>query len=82
MSESTGRGRSVGRVVVIALITGMAGACGVSTEDHPRPIDPTQVAPAPTPTVTVVPDPPSTPPATVNAPTSSGTTPGHGRSTH
>jgi hypothetical protein len=41
------------------VLAGGGVACGISTQDHPEPINPTEVPAAPTPTVTVVPNGPN-----------------------
>lgn len=60
--------RRAGRLLVAALLGVLLGGCGVDTQSRPERIDATTVPSAPTPTVTVVPDPATTPPPTSPAP--------------
>ena len=62
MSRRTPRA-AAGRLLGVTLLASLLTGCGVTTQGEPEPIDPTMVPPAPTPTVTVVPDTPATRPA-------------------
>lgn len=51
-------GRAFARpAATLMLLAVLLAGCGVTTEDHPEPVDPSMVPPMATPTVTVVPDP-------------------------